>query len=157
MTSRANRDVAAGAALTAFGIFFAVYAATQLSLGSFSMMGSGMFPFLTGLVLSMIGLVLTVVTLAKARTSAGTADDDVEKPQWLSLAVVIAAIAAFALMIRPFGVAPAIFVLTLVASIASEKLAVPKGLVLAGVLSAVVWAVFVFALGLPLQIIDWPL
>ena len=156
MTPRANRDVAAGAALTAFGIFFAVYAATQLSLGSFSMMGSGMFPFLTGLVLSIIGVVLTLSTLAKGRTLPAT-PDDVEKPQWLSLAVVIAAIAAFALMIRPFGVSPAIFALTLVGSIASEKLTVPIALVLAAVLSAVAWSVFVLALGLPLRIIDWPL
>lgn len=157
MTPRANRDVVSGVVLTAFGIFFAGYAATQLPLGSFRMMGSGMFPFLAGLVLSAVGATMVSLTLAKGLDAAPKSDDEVEKPQWLSLAVVIASVAAFALVIRPLGVAPAIFALVLVASLASAKLTVPTALALAGALSVVAWTIFIFALGLPLRFVAWPL
>lgn len=158
MASRANRDVAAGIALAAFGIFFAGYAATQLPLGSFKMMGSGMFPFLTGIVLAVTGVALAATTLARTREPATEpAAEVVETPQWLSLVVVVAAIAAFALLIRPFGIAPSIFALTLVASIASDKLTVPATFALAAGLSFAAWTIFILALGLPLRLVNWPL
>jgi uncharacterized membrane protein len=157
MTPLAKRDVGSGVALAAFGTFFAVYAATQLRLGSFQAIGSGMFPFLTGIILVVMGLAILAKALSSRHEQAAeTAGEAVEKPEWLSLAVVIAAIAAFALIIKPFGMVPALFALTLISSVASEKLTLRVALALATGLSITAWVVFILALGLPLRTIDWP-
>src|SRR5690606_21280266 len=101
MSPQSGRAMIAGAALSVFGFLFALYAATQLSLGDFSRMGSGMFPFLMGTAVAFTGLALLVLTFMRShRQTDSGGESHVEAPEWRSLAVVVAAIAAFGLLIK---------------------------------------------------------
>lgn len=148
----------------AFGIWFAAYSVMKLPIGSFAQMGSGMFPLLTGSALAITGLALAIPGLlarfvhaqTTATDGAQTDDEQVEKPEWISLAVVTLAIAAFAVCIRLFGIAPATFALIVIASLASKKLTLLTALALATALTIAAWLIFIVGLGLPFDIFDWP-
>lgn len=151
------KDRIGGAGLLLAGIGYAGYAASQLRLGSFAEMGPGMFPFLIGAILALLGgAVLTLALLDADGKRAGDALTPSEPIEWRSLVIVLAAMTAFTLVITWFGMLPAIFVLCLIAARASEKLTVPVTLALATGLSVAAWLVFVEVLGLHLQLWAWP-
>ncbi|MGH1354640.1 MAG: tripartite tricarboxylate transporter TctB family protein [Thalassovita sp.] len=157
MSTDIKRDVLTGAVVAIFGTWFASYAAIYLTIGTFSQMGSGMFPLLTGLGLAISGLVLVASKIHEMRRSATEeTPDSQEGAQWLSLLIVTAAIASFALLIRPFGLVPATFSLIIVSSTASSALRLRTALALAGILSGLAWGIFIVGLGLPFKIMTWP-
>src|SRR5690606_10579426 len=120
-------------------------------------MGPGMFPFLIGAILALLGgAVLTLALLENDGERAGDALTPSEPIEWRSLVVIIAAMTAFALVITQFGMVPAIFALCLVAARASNKLSMPVTLMLAAGLSVAAWLIFIEVLGLNFRIWDWP-
>ena len=158
MDSHKTRDLVAGVALMAFGIVFGAYAVVHLKLGTFAQMGPGMFPLLMGGVVAMLGLALIVATASRTRPEAVEANaPPPEKADWRTLAIVVLSVLAFALMIRRVGLVPSVYGLVLVASLASDKLPPVKALVLASLLAFIGWLIFIFALGLPIKLIAWPL
>jgi hypothetical protein len=157
MDIRGNRDLVAGSALLAFGLFFSVYALAQLKLGSFAQMGPGMFPLIIGVAVSGFGVALLGGTWLKAKRLAASVDEaPPEAADWRTLALVVLSIVAFALVIRRLGMGPAVFVLVLLASFSSNDLPPLKALMLAAALTALGWLVFVLALGLPIKLFVWP-
>lgn len=159
MNENSKRDIAAGVTIALFGIWFAGYAALKLPLGSFAKMGSGMFPFLTGAGLAICGATLASQKFVAWRRALASVEPDVgeaEPVQWASLVIVVAAISAFAFLIRPFGLAPATFALILVASTASKELRPWVAALLACALTALAYLIFIVGLGLPFDLIKWP-
>jgi hypothetical protein len=157
MDTQCGRDRVAGGALVVFGTFFAGYAAMNLKLGSFAQMGPGMFPLVVGIVVVTLGAAVLLATAINTwRGAAGAEGEPIERADWRTLAIVVSSIAAFALLIRPFGMAPAIVSLVLVSSLASRELSVPKMLALAAGLAVTGWAIFIVMLGLPIKLIAWP-
>lgn len=157
MSTDIKRDVLTGVVIAIFGFWFASYAAIYLKIGTFSQMGSGMFPLLTGLGLAISGLVLVASRIDEVRRAAAAeTSESQEVAQWLSLLIVTAAIASFALLIKPFGLIPATFALILVSSTASSALRLSTALALAGILSGLAWVIFIVGLSLPIKIIAWP-
>ena len=151
------KDRIAGSSLLLAGTGFAGYAASQLRLGSFAEMGPGMFPFLIGAILALLGA--AVLTLALLDGTGEPVADDLTPPEpieWRSLVVVIAAMTAFTLVITWFGMLPAIFAMCLVAARASDKLTAPVTLAVAAGLSAAAWLIFIEVLGLNFRILAWP-
>lgn len=157
METQGGRDAVAGGALVTFGVFFAGYAALNLKVGTFGQMGPGMFPLVVGATVVAFGAGILLTTALKARQGAPASEALApEKADWRTLAVVVLSIAAFALMVRRLGMAPAVLGLVLVSASVSGELTLPKMLALAAALIAAGWVIFIVLLGLPIKLLAWP-
>ena len=154
MSGRDTRDILTGLVFLALGLAAAAYAAATLRLGTFRAMGPGMFPLLIGLVMAGLG---AAIAAPAARRAAP------ERPAlWGELraaVAVLASIAIFAATMRQFGLVPASLLLVLISMLAMPGGGAKRflqGLVLALVISALAWLVFVLGLGVALQPFSWP-
>lgn len=148
MYSRDYRDIVAGALLVLIGAFAAIYALYTLRLGTMANMGPGMFPFALGFILFVFGGIL----LASALFRKG----EMPVVDARSFIAVMTAILAFAIMVRPFGLVPAVFALIAIASRADGKLSLPGTLLLAVTLSVGSTLIFQVGLGMPIRPVAWP-
>ncbi|WP_163271755.1 tripartite tricarboxylate transporter TctB family protein [Chelativorans alearense] len=148
MSNRDYGDMFGGGALVAIGAFIAYYAVTTLSLGTVSRMGPGMFPAALGVILAVLGAVILIPALFR--------EGEALKVEPRSLISVTTAMLAFVLLVEPFGLVPAIVVLTLIATCADGKLGWLGSAILAVVLAG--GAVLIFQVGLDLQLptLNWP-
>jgi hypothetical protein len=143
-----KRDLTAGASVMLFGLIYAAYTAYSLPLGTLRRMGSGMFPLGLGLLLALMGLAIALPALAR----------DVPRPAIpiRSLGLTLLAIAAFALLIRPFGLLPAVMATTIIASFGLPGPR-PRAMAASAIgLSVLTWALFVVLLQLPIPVLAWP-
>jgi hypothetical protein len=148
MLSRDYRDIVGGGLLVAAGAFMALYAMSNYPLGTLRTMGPGMFPTIVGWVLAFFGVLLAISGLFRSGTW----------PQipLVTPAIVVASIAAFAMLVRPFGVIPAIVGVTLISCFADLKFRPVTTLVLCVVLSLVAYLIFQVGLRLPMAMFNWP-
>jgi hypothetical protein len=118
-------------------------------LGTPGRIGSGLFPFCLGLIMAGLGLVLILQSCAP-----GAERDRLVRWDLKSLVLILASVLAFALLLPTGGLILAIVGLVIVSSLAHQgfrwRLVVPTALVL----SALCYAIFVFALKLQLPV--WP-
>lgn len=142
------RELAGGLSLTALGAVAAVYAASNYSIGSVTRMGPGMVPMVLGVILGAFGLVLMLQAfwVAPARGHIRV----------FIPAVILASIVAFAALITPFGLMPAVFALVVISSYAEQTVRPLTTLILAVSLCFTAWLIFVVALQLPLTLFNWP-
>ncbi|MHA6689615.1 tripartite tricarboxylate transporter TctB family protein [Devosia sp. A449] len=148
MPARDYRDIFGGGALILIGGFIAIHALTTLALGNIANMGPGMFPAGLGCILSALGLAIVVPALFRA---APLPSVDVR-----SLVAILASVLAFALLLEPFGLAPAIVGMTLIASRADGKLSLLGAGILAVCLSIGTTLIFQVGLGRQISILTWP-
>ena|SRR5688572_23269549 len=148
MISGDRRDIAGGLFLVVLGLFVAVYAYSNYPLGTVMRMGPGMVPTALGVILTGFGALVAVPACFR---SGSLPELDIRV-----MLIVSASIAVFALLIRPFGVAPAVIALTIVASLANREFKPIDTALIAVSLATLTVGVFVFALGLPLRAFDWP-
>lgn len=148
MHSRNYQDILGGAVLILIGAAAAIYALATLRIGTISQMGPGMFPAAIGGILAVFGLAILIPALFRP--------GEMLRMDVRSFTAILVSILAFAAMVRPFGMVPAIAVLTLIASRADSRLS-PLGtaLVAAGLCLC---AILIFRIGLsvPIAIIAWP-
>jgi hypothetical protein len=135
------------------GVMFCGFAAAALlpaggyAFGTAGKMGPGYFPLLLGGVLAALGLVLIVRSLA-------VAGEPMPRIYVLPLTIIAAAVALFGLMLEFCGLVISLAVLTLLTAWAGAQFRVMEAVALAAVLIVFSVGVFVFALGLPLNL--WP-
>ncbi|MFN7051298.1 MAG: tripartite tricarboxylate transporter TctB family protein [Gemmobacter sp.] len=142
------RELAGGLFLTATGAGFAGHAIANYSIGTVTRMGPGMVPAGLGVLLVIFGLV--VIATAFLQESKG-GSIRIAIP-----AVILLSVLAFALLITPFGLIPAVVACVIVATLAEEKFDPAFSLKLAAVLCLIAWLVFVVALQLPVTLFAWP-
>ena len=141
-------DIVGGILLILFGGAVTYTSVTFYPMGTASRMGPGMFPAGLGVVLAVLGLLLALQALRKPG----------DKPdiRIFSPLFVLGGIAAFAALIGPFGMIPAIVAILVISSLADLKIR-PVSLVLSCIgLSLLAPFVFVFLLGLQIPLIRWP-
>lgn len=148
MNTRNYRDIVGGALFLFCGLLLAWYTYSYHALGTLQNMGAGFFPTALGLILAGLGFILLVQALF-------TPGARPEIRIWSPLFVLLG-IAAFALSIRPFGLVPAVFAITVISSLAELKLRPISITVLSVTLSVIAWLVFSVALGLPITMLRWP-
>lgn len=147
MNRLGSADFVLGLVLVAFGLWVAGYAYANYNLGTVRNMGPGMFPMWLGLILAGLGLLI----FTKGLRTSGYAE-----PLDLRTSIsVLAGVAGFALTLDRFGLVPAIFVLTILSSFASNRLTLTYALLLASVLAAMAYGVFGLLLGLQVQAFRW--
>lgn len=149
MQSPDYRDILGGTMLILIGASAMLYAVTMLNLGTMVRMGPGMFPAVLGFILTGFGVAIFVSGLIRR----GAVPLDVRL--WSPLFVLVG-VAAFALLIGPFGLIPAIVAVTTISSFAELKVRPVSLAVLCVVLSLIAWLVFQVGLGMTLAMFRWP-
>lgn len=148
MQERNYRDMIGGGLLVLFGLWVAWQAWSTMDIGTARRMGPGFFPLSVGLILAALGaIVLAGSVLQKVPAP------EVDLRACLS---VLASLAVFALLLKPFGLVPAIVGLVGIASLADRSTRIKQVLMLAGVLSVLCWLIFRLGLGMPLPVLNWP-
>jgi hypothetical protein len=143
---RSPQDFWAGIAFVAFGAAFLI-GARQFAMGTAADIGPGFFPAVVAALLVVVGLVLAIKALALD-------GPPVEPMRLRPAAFVIAALAAFGLLIERGGLVLAVAALVFIASAAGGRFKPLHVAILALALVAI--AVGVFRIGLGMQMRLWP-
>ena len=146
MGIRAPKDFWSGVMFCGFAVV-AILAARGYSLGAAGKMGPGYFPLLLGGLLAALGAIL----IARSLVLSG---EPVARFHIVPLAVIATAVCLFGVMIEPLGLVLSLAVLTLLSAFAGAQFRLLETAALAAALIVFSVGVFVYALGLPLNI--WP-
>ena len=146
MKIHAPKDFWSGVMFCGFAAV-SIFAARGYSLGSAGRMGPGYFPLLLAILLAALGGTL----IARSVVSSG---EPLARFHVLPLVVIAAAVCLFGVLIEPMGLVVSLAVLTLMAASSGGRFRLMETLMLAAVLIVFSVGVFVYALGLPLNI--WP-
>nr|MDP2189919.1 tripartite tricarboxylate transporter TctB family protein [Rhodoferax sp.] len=157
MHIKSQKDFFAGLMFLAVGVAFA-WGATTYNVGSAARMGPGYFPLLLGILLALIGALLTFKALV-VETEDG---EKIGMWAWKPLFYIIGANVAFgiflvglpAIKLPAFGLIVGIYVLVFVASMAMGGSKFKATFILATVLA--VGSYLAFVLALKLQFPVWP-
>lgn len=157
MKIKSNKDFASGLMFMGVGIAFA-WGATTYNVGTGARMGPGYFPLLLGILLALIGSVITF----KALTVETADGDKIGKWAWKPLFFILAANFAFGILlgglpsmgIPAMGLIVGIYALTFISSLAGNEFNAKAVFVLATVLAAGSYVAFVWALKLQFPV--WP-
>lgn len=148
MISRDYRDMAGGMLLFAGGLAYSCYALTNYGIGTLRNLGPGTFPAALGFILAFFGLIISV----RAWFATGRPiERDLRSPL-----MVLAGVAAFALLVRPFGMIPAIISVMVVSSFADTQFRPASLAMLCAVVSALMWLIFKVGLGVPIPMFHSP-
>jgi len=146
MRIRAPKDFWSGVMFCAFAAV-ALFAACGYSMGSAGRMGPGYFPLLLASLLGALGAAL----MGRSILVGG---EPVARLQVLPLAVIATAICLFGLLIEPLGLIVSLAVLTVTSAWVGAQFRLAETVALAAALILFCVGVFVYALGLPLNL--WP-
>lgn len=147
MKIRNPEDFWAGVMFLVFGIL-AVYISLDYPMGSAMRMGPGYFPTYLGVLLIVLGLIVSVLSL---KTEGERIKPFAWKPMfWLSLSFVI-----FAWGIDHIGFVPALLGLIVCSTAAGQVFKVKEVLVLSVVLVAGMVGIFIYGIDLPYPLFWW--
>lgn len=157
MKIKSEKDFWSGVMFTAVGTAFAIGARTY-NVGEAARMGPGYFPLLLGIVLALIGLFV----IAESMIVDTTDGEKIGKFAWKPLVCIIGANLLFGVLLAglpaikfpAFGLIVAIYGLTFVASLASERFSVKEVLIVATILAVLSYVAFVWLLKLQFPV--WP-
>jgi hypothetical protein len=157
MSMKSQKDFFSGLLFMAVGVAFA-WGATNYSVGTAARMGPGYFPLALGILLAILGAVITFKALV-----VETEDGEKMGPwAWKPLFFIIAANLVFGLLlgglpslhIPAMGLIAAIYALTFIASLAGEEFKFKEVVILATVLACLSYVAFILLL--KLQFAVWP-
>lgn len=157
MKLASQKDFLSGLMFTLVGIAFAI-GATNFTVGNAARMGPGYFPLLLGIVLTGLGILVTIQSFK----STATDGDPVGSLAWRPLGFIIGANLAFgillvgvpALGIPAFGLIIATYALVLIAGYARPSCSLKESVILATILAVGSYGAFVYALNLQFPV--WP-
>jgi hypothetical protein len=149
MFSRNYTDIAVGIVLALFGLWFALYSIAHYGRGTLARVGEGAFPAGAGLALTFFGVMILLLGLTRPGA----------KPMLHMKApfFILVGTAAFALIIQPFGLIPAIVAVIIISSFADLKARLTGLVYLCIILTLISYLVFRLGLGLLIPMINWPL
>ena len=157
MNIKSQKDFFSGLLFTAVGVAFA-WGATKYSLGTAARMGPGHFPLMLGILMAILGGVITF----KAWVVETEDGDKVGRWALKPLFFIISANLLFGLMLGglpsikfpAFGLIVGIYALTFVASLAGEEFKFKEVAVLATILAVMSYLAFIVLLKLQFPV--WP-
>jgi len=157
MNIKSQKDFFAGLLFMAVGVAFA-WRATDYTIGDSARMGPGYFPLVLGILLAMLGALITFKALV-----VETEDGEKMGPwAWKPLFFIIAANLVFGVMLSglpliklpAMGLIAAIYALTFIASLAGDDFRFKEVAIVATVLAVMSYLVFVRLLNQPFLV--WP-
>jgi hypothetical protein len=132
---------------TAVGACFAGFATTY-NMGTAAKMGPGYFPFWLGLLMAILGLIVTFKSFAPSKAEDKVASVDVK-----SILLVLGGVCVFGLLLRPAGLVVAMLALIFISSFASHDFGWKGTAITAAILVALCLAVFVYGLNLQFPVL----
>ena len=158
MNIRNQKDFFAGVMFIGLGVTFA-WSASGYNIGSASQMGPGYFPMLLGILMALIGAVLSCRAVV-IETEGGA---KIGEWAWRPMVYIIASNVVFGVLLAglrgiklpALGLIVAIYAMTFIVSMARANWKFTKTLVLATVLAAGSYLIFVLALKLQIQVWPW--
>lgn len=157
MALASQKDFFSGLMFTAVGGAFA-WGATSFEVGTAARMGPGYFPLMLGILLAILGVIVTVRSLSQG----GPDGDKIGAFAWRPLIFVIGANLAFGVLlvglpsvgVPAFGLIVAIYALVIIASLAQPGFQLVPTLILATILATGSYLAFVKLLSLQFPV--WP-
>ena len=157
MKLKSHKDFWAGIMYMAVGLSFAI-GAQNYTIGTSARMGPGYFPFILGILLTLIGAAVSFKGLREGPPDG----DPVGKWAWKQVFFILAANFAFGILlvglpsfgIPAMGLIVAIYALVFIASLAGHEFQAKAVFVLATVLAVGSYVAFVWALNLQFPV--WP-
>ena len=128
----------------AFAIIVKVY---EYPMGTASRMGAGYFPFVLGIIMGLIGIVILIQSFA----SEGP---PMSKFAWKPLFWILGAVVVFGLIAKSAGLALSIIILVALSSYGGDQFKVKEVVISSLILAVFSVGVFVYGLKLPFPI--WP-
>lgn len=142
---RNPKDVLAGLVFIALAGIFG-WQAQLLPMGSSVRMGPGYFPMVLSGLMGFLGLVVLISGLRhKGSGPTGIA--------WRGLILLTLGSLCFGFFMRPLGFLPTLALTVFICTLASKKFHIVTALAITGVMVVFSWAVFIWGLGLPIQLI----
>ncbi len=148
MRIKSQRDFWSGMMFIAVGVAFA-WGATEYSFGSSARPGPGYFPFGLGILMAVLGAVVTF----KALTVETVDGDPVGAFAWRPLIIIIGSVIAFGFLLPRAGMLVSLPLLVLVSSLASDEHTWKGSIINAVVLTAMSYGVFVVGLKLTIPVL----
>lgn len=157
MKARSQKDFVSGLMFTAVGITFAV-GATNFDIGGAARMGPGYFPLLLGIVLAVLGLIVTLQSFGRS-----AAKDEIGDIAWRPLGYILGANLAFGVLlvgvpglgIPAFGLIVALYALVIISGFARPNNSIKESVILATILAVGSYGAFVYALNLQFPVLPW--
>lgn len=158
MAVQSQQNLVAGLMFTITGAAFAL-GARDYELGSAGRMGPGYFPFVLGVILAILGLLIALQSFSGQRRE----NEDIGAIAWRPLLFIIGANLIFGLLlgglpslgIPAMGLMVAIVGLTFVAMLAGQDFCLKRAFMLSAILALGSYFIFVRMLGLTFQIWPW--
>jgi hypothetical protein len=157
MNIKSQKDFYIGLIFLGIGVAFA-WGATVYNIGNAARMGPGYFPLLLGILMAILGAVITLKSIV-VETEDG---EKIGAWAWKPLFYIIAANLVFGVLmgglpsieLPAMGMIAAIYVVTFIASLASEEFKFKESVILATVLAVMSYLAFIVLLKLQLK--AWP-
>lgn len=149
MRIKSQKDFWSGLMFVAVGIGFA-WGSTNYSFGGGVRPGPGYFPFGLGILMAVLG---AVVTLNGLSLRAGDREP-IGRWAWKPLLVIVASVAVFGLLLPRLGMVATLPILVVMSALAGGEFRWQDALINAVVLTVGSWAIFIW--GLKLTIPMWP-
>jgi predicted outer membrane lipoprotein len=157
MNIKSQKDFFSGVVFMAIGGAFA-WGATTYTVGTGARMGPGYFPLVLGVLLALLGAVITFMAMV-VETEDG---ERIGKWIWRPVGYIVAANLAFGILLGglpsfnlpAMGMVIAIIALTLIAAKAGTEFKLKEILILAAILVAGSYVTFILLLKLQIQV--WP-
>jgi len=142
------RDLIGGGLIVLAGAGAMYHSLTAFNIGTLARMGPGYFPALVSGLFILCGLGILIPALFRA----GAMPVIEFRPLiWISLSTL-----AFALMLVPFGLIPAIIAQTVLAGVSDRKLSWKGSFILAAIVAVGATLIFRVGLGLHIPAFSWP-
>jgi hypothetical protein len=139
---KSPQDLGAGAVFVLIGLA-GLYFGRELAFGTAARMGPGYFPILLSVLILAIGIIVAIRGLT-------TEGPPIEPVQLRPIAMIIAAILIFGVLIDVVGLALTALLLTVFAAYARREVKLTETILLGAGLAVFTVAVFVYLLGQPL-------
>ena len=147
MKIRDAKDFWSGLMFAAFGLGFVVFA-RQYDMGTAARMGPAFFPTMLGGLLLVIGAIVTIKSM-----SARAEEHSVDKFHFKPLLLVLGAVVAFGLLLRPAGMLVALTALVFISSLGGDEFRLRDVLLLTVGMAILVLAVFIYGLGMTIPVL----
>jgi hypothetical protein len=141
------KDFWSGVMFTAFGLAFAGIA-QNYDMGTAARMGPAYFPSVLGGLLAVLG-----VLIALRAMKAEEHDSQVDKFHFKPLLLILGAVVAFGLLLRPAGLLVALAVLIIISSFGSNEFKWREVIPLTIALTVLVLVVFIYALSMTIPVL----
>lgn len=157
MNIKSQKDFYSGVLFILVGIGF-TWGATRYEVGASSSMGPGYFPLMLGVLIAVLGIIITVKALV-IKTGDG---DKIGPWAWKPLAYILGANLAFGVLLGGLpsiklpaaGLIVGIYILTLIASLASNAFKIRQTMIVATILAVGSYLAFIVLLKSNIPV--WP-